>query len=164
MLVLFRIMWACLLHNLVDRQAKNTAIYVPTSCGRNWHHGVACDLSRLAFLGFAAAQSMNCFLDRDEISSARRFVAWSSSVLFHESASVKLFAGRETKPATHQTEKCEGHDPKIIIPTHPICMLSAHPAATQPGPHRHEYRRFSQGHVFRGKLIPLNYASGLRGG
>ena len=42
------------------------------------------------------------FPDRDEISSARRFVAWSSSVLFHESASVKLFAGRETKPATHQ--------------------------------------------------------------
>jgi hypothetical protein len=45
---------------------------------------------------------MNSFLDQDEVSSARRFVAWSFSVIFRESASVKRFAGRETKLAAHQ--------------------------------------------------------------
>ena len=83
---------------------KTTAICVPTSCDRNRHHGVACGLSRP--LSGSRPLKYELFLDRGEISSARRLVAWSSSVLFRESASVKRFAGRETKPATHQqTEK-----------------------------------------------------------
>jgi len=55
------------------------------------------DLSRVR-----GRSNMNCFLDQDEISSARRSVAWSFSELFREGASVKRYAGRETKPAAHQ--------------------------------------------------------------
>jgi len=56
---------------------------------------------------------------------------------FRKSASVKRFAGRETKPAPHQqTEKREGHEPKIIIPTHPFLSVKRPFHSQQPGPHR----------------------------
>ena len=56
----------------------------PTSCGRNRRHGVA-DWPPSG----SRPLKYELFSRQDDISSARRFVTWSSSVLFRESASVK---------------------------------------------------------------------------
>ena len=95
-------------------------IKTPRSTFRPRAAGIGAMALQIGLPRVRGRSNMNCFRDQDDISSARRFVTWSSSVLFRESASVKRFAGRANKTRRSSVDReMRRFEPKIITPTHP---------------------------------------------